>query len=528
MASVFDIPQALESINSGASRYDTTLTYPISGNVSGVNVGSGAASGLSTFQWQDSNLWWSPRLSYFVLDVTFLKAGGVPAISDYVAYADNFVSTLFSQIKTQINSRQLDIIDVPYVIDTALTYANQKKTFIQSWASMSHTGEGFMTRLKNTCANGGTVEIAFRPPVSLFDCKLLPPGAQFRVDFNWAPNAQMAFESIFTDITLGSSSNQYQVQVNNFGFYKATLAPSPQIPLPEAGVIDLCPTIVNQYFCNNTNQLKQNITLPSTTNRILAVLQDNYKSQITGSSSTGGGAQSYTPGIGTGWNPATSFSLTFTDQSSTLPFNCAINQMWLTLPELGVQLPNPVYTITALTAGNSTNPSQLVLNQQDIQRAYADFCTVTQGNACGDEGSVPIGSMDFLKAKANLMEIYNTFAAAILQPGTPENLQQLVLYDNSTNATNLSITPVGLTIAANANNGYQTARWGWAGRCPGPIFAFPVVRPEGKTVSTGNFNVTFNAAAANVVVSILCTYSMAISLQHVGNGLYSYSIVEGV
>lgn len=537
--SVFDLPQALESINAGASRYDCTQMYPISGNVASALVGAGSASGLSTFQWSDSNLWWSPVLSYFVLQVKFLKANGAPATTDYVAYCDNFVDTLFSQIKFSINGRQLDIIDQPAIIGTALTYANNRKSFIESWDSMSHVGEGFMTRLKNTVANGGTLEIAFRPPISVFAAKLLPPGAQFKVDFNWAPNANAAFESVFTDVVIGTGSNQFQIQVDSFSFYKTTLAPASALALPEAGVIDLSSTIIQQYFLNSGSQLKQNITMPSTTNRILVCCQDQYRTQLTGGVATDGGNQLYTPGVGTGWNPATSFSFAFTDSTNAVPFNAPISQLYLTLPEIGVQLPNPVYTFNTVTAGTATVPSVLVMNQADIARAYADFCTVCQGTSEGVEGSVPLGTMNYLDGAAtaavaplggaSLNLISSTMANSALRTGDPNNSQRAVLSELS-GAANLTMTPVGKTIALSNLGGiaYQTGRWGWSGRCPGPIFAFPIVRPEGKAISTGNLNITFGASIKNVVINVLCTYSMALSCQHVGNGLYSYQINEGI
>lgn len=552
--SVFDLPQALESINAGASRYDCTQMYPISGNITTTYVGTGSASGLTTFQWSDSNLWWSPALSYFVLQVKFLKAAGAMAYTDYVAYCDNFVDTLFSQIKFSINGRQLDIIDQPAIIGTALTYANNRKSFIESWDTMSHIGEGFMTRLRNTVANGGTLEIAFRPPISIFAAKLLPPGAQFKVDFNWAPNANAAFESVFADVVIGTSTNQFQLQINSFSFYKATLAPAQSLKLPEAGVIDLSSTIIQQYFLNGGPQLKQNITMPSTTNRILVCFQDQCKTQIAGSATTGGGSQAYTPGVGTGWNPATSFSFAFSDTTTIpVPFSVPLQNLYLNLPELGVQIPNPVYAFTPVTVGTGGTAavgSLLVMNQADITRAYSDFCNICQGTSEGVEGSVPLGSMDFLAggatpilagvsgASINVASYATTAGYAqpvlALSPGDPNNPQRAVINDFSITVTtpnpNLSFTPVGKTVAiANLNSlAYQTGRWGWLGRCPGPIFAFPVIRPEGRSVSTGNLNVTFGASVAGIVANVLCTYSMALSVQHVGNGLYAYTINEGV
>lgn len=541
--SVFDLPQALSSINGSANKYNVDQLYPVSGNISNSYVGSGSASGITKFQWSDSNLWWSPVLSYFQLQVTFLKGGNTtPVATDYVAYADNCVSTFWTNIQSQVGSKNLDLIDNVAVMDTALSYSNQTQNFLKTWASMSHIGEPFSTRLRNTTTNGtagASMEFSFRPPLSLFQCKCLPPGVQFTIQFNWAASAIGAFESLYQDISIGTGAQQFQVRIDSFSFFKASLNPSPLAMLPQSGVIDLCPTVAQQYFSNNTNSLKQNITIPATTNRLLVVVQDiNTQTNTTT-------AQVYnncTPGAGlTGYNPITSFAAAYSNNSSTntIPFSIPLQNLYITLPELGVQLPSPIY--------NFGSPGKI----GDWVRAYTDWCAITQG--LSDEtksiGSVPFGSFDISQPITQVIITATSPNADACAAGDPSNPQQATLYANGTTfttggsgAANYTLAPPpfgsnsnvvyvasGSTSAAGPVNAFsQTNRYGWLGRCPGPIFAFPVVRPENKTVSTGTLNLTFAGSPASVVVTVLSTYSMAIQLTHLGNGLYEYNLVEGI
>jgi len=222
----FHLDQEFESINGGAARYDVSQMYPVSGNIASADVGTGAASGLTTFQWQDSTGWWSPQNSYFLLQLQFTAGGtnGIPGSlgtspTNNVTYCDNFVHTLFTQIQSQIDSRPLDTVNTPHIIDTALTYSKAHNNFLKTWGSLTRVGEPLATRIKNvkvtstanTLAGGGTnglIDVVFRPPISLFDCKVLPPGAQFRVDFNWASSAILAFESVDGSIAIGNTAAQ--------------------------------------------------------------------------------------------------------------------------------------------------------------------------------------------------------------------------------------------------------------------------------------------------------------------------------
>lgn len=504
--SVFELSETLESINGGAARYDMQQLYPISGNIAANTVvGQGQASGLTTFQFQSgSSNWWSPCNSYFSLILKFVEGGAVP--TDAIAYADNFVCTLFSQLQSYINSQPLDTINTPHLIDTALTYSNAKANFIKTWGSLTRVGEPLTTRVRNLQQNSGLVEVIFRPPLSLMDVKLMPPGAQFRIDFNWAANGINAFESIYRSVTWNTSfsdttANTVSIGVQGFSFYMASVNPGNNVPLPDRGVIDLSPCTATQYFCNTGNTLKQNITLPSTTNKILIGFQDINPCIVTTSP-----PNDNICGVGNGYNPATSFSAIFTTASATTnnqtftTNTTSLQQLWLSLPELGIQEPQPIYTFSGI---------------QDFARAYSDFCHITQGTYTQCEGSIPFGSFA-TNAGVTIIAPSSMGTGTAFQYGDINNPQQYPYIAAGSN----NVPP------SNVYN--QTARWGWLGRIPGPIFAFPVVRPEGKTVSVGTLNAMFNTTVISVAATVMSEYCMAIVLEHQGNGYYKYSLVEGV
>lgn len=506
--SVFDLSETLESINGGCSRYDMSQMYPISGNVSGTIGGSsGNAKGLTTFQWQDST-WWSPCQSYFLLTCVFSTGATTSGTAVNNAYADNFAPTLFSQINTLVNSRPLDTVNTPWLIDTALTYANAHNSFLKSFGSLTRVGEPLSTRIRNTQQNGGVVQVAFRPPVSIFDVKLLPPGAQYRIDFNWAPSGILAFETVNGSVTWGTGADQVSISISEFSFYKATVTPGPNVDLPERGVIDLNPCQAMQYFLNSGDTLKQNITLPGTTNKILIGFQDiNSSSVVTPSANNTLPPADYYSGIGNGYNPATSFTNTFTNVTSANPTFTAntknLSTLWIDLPELGIQEPKPIYNFNS--------------GITDYMRAYSDFCHVTQGTKNNEEGSIPFGSM------ATDLGV-TIIAPAATVAGNIVAFQ----YGDINNTQQYPFIGAGSATVPNKNAYNQTARWGWLGRCPGPIFAFPVVRPQGKYVTTGTLNVTTTGNVTSMSATIIASYSMALVCTRQPSGYYSIDVVEGV
>jgi hypothetical protein len=527
----FHLDDFLESVNHGVNRYNLDQIYPVSGNVNNT-VGTGSASGVSSFQFAEYSNWWSPSASYFIARCEFNKgqaSGGGILKADYTTYADNFIMTLFTQITTLINSQPLDTIaTAPWIVDTALTYSNAHNNFLKTYGSLTRVGEALSTRLLNVTQNSGIVEVVFRPPVSLFDVKCLPPGAQFRIDFNWASSSQLAFESLlYNSVPIGTATGQFNIAVRSLSFYKASISPGPEVPLPQRGIIDLCPCSINQYFGAGTNQLQQNITLPGTTNRILVVFQDVNNVAITSGTTplAISAAGNLASGVGGGYNPATSFTVLFTSQAASPPLPTTalaqITNLWLSLPEIGATEPKPIY--------------QFDTKFTDLERAYSDWAHTCQGTHSNMEGSIPYGSPTYDLTTINYVG-YNAASPAVLQSvftqaGNINNPQQ-VNYQVWESAASLVLQPTNTAGASNLFN--QTTRWGWAGRCPGPIFAFPVVRTDGSKITAGTINATFGAytgTSANPVnfsMTVLASYSQALAVEHMGNGQYSYQLVTGV
>lgn len=558
---LFHLPQELESLTGGAARFDCTEIYPISGNINqpaGTYIGSGQASGNVTFQFgSGSSVWWSPAMSYFRMQLAAVKrtasAESAPVLSDKVALCDNFVATLFQKISLQINSKVLDTIDNVPVMDTALHYANCKKGFLDSFGSLTWLNVPFETRLINTCNNvkaatGETfsvIEVIFRPCLSLFDVKLLPPGAQYTLIFNMAASAANAWESLYGDVTTGLLQNQFNLRITSFSLFQSVITPSMQVQYPESGIIDLSPAILNQYYLNQGNTLKQNITLPSTTNRVLVCMQDtstsNFRPTFVGAATDG--TSDIQTGIGRGFNPVTNFGLLAYGGTSASGatvaennfYNRMLSTLWLNLPELGASMPNPVYNFSD--------------NVSDTFRAYSDFCHVTQGTIGGWEGSIPYGTL------AQAQGLHTAFTSSdesvsVFNTGTYNpQLPALIFKGGATTATttfasnsgtatrSYAVTIAAPSLPATQPTAWQAAKYGWVGNKT--IFAFPVIRPEGKPVSVGTLNATFksysdlgaNASGSNVnsvVFNVISSYSMVLQLTHQGSGIYHYEVAEGI
>lgn len=520
---IFDMSDNLESINNGSNQYYLNQIFPISGNVANnTPVGTGSASGQTTFQFEESANWWLPSQSYFVMRLKFAngtaEAPGVinntatlGTANSLITYCDNFICTLFTQITSRINNQTLDTVTTPWIVDTALGYSKAHWNFIKSFSSMTRMGEGLQTRLLNVSQNNGVVEVTFRPPISLFDVEKLPPGAQFRIEFIWAASAILAFEALQRNpVQIGTTDATYnQVYVQEFSFYKASVQHAPSVQLPKTGVIDLTPSIANQYYLTGGTQMQSQLPLPGTTNRILVVFQDMNNQIITPTTSFATIPFNKTTGVGGGYNPATSFSSIFTNVASantTFANTVSLSQLWIAIPEIGISEPKPQYNFT----GNNT----------DMMRAYCDWAHVCQGTYSNYEGSLPYGNNDPSKGTQILSINPDTPANTRIQAGDNNNYQQFNAWVSTTPSPDAAIE----TLAYN-----QTSRWGWSGSRPGPIFAFPVVRPENKQVSQGILYVTLTGQCISIAATVIATYSMAIAVEDVtGNGLYSYRLVTGV
>ena len=525
----------------------TTKTILPDGSMpNGISVGTGAASGVTTFQWSDNVSWWSPCNSYFFMRLRFTKAGGnIPILNangqldpaELVTYADNFPSTFFSNIQTYIENDPVDDLTQPWVVDQVLTYSGAKKDFLDTFGSLARVGEPLQKRLLNVYGNGnssgGVIEVCYRPPCSIYSTHLLPPGAKHRIDFTWNQSIVNAFESLIGSIDIGDNAGQYNIKIDNFYFYKATCRPAPLLQLQPNGVIDLACAGINQYTIPNSSQWQQNITMKSTTNRVYIVFQDNNQTPRVTNINTATTSPYLSDetairymGYGTGWTPITSFSKSFSTTSNLNPdvpvYLAELSQLYLQISDLSLQLPKPTY-----------NFSQ---NGNDYVRAYMDWASQTVGTKYNDTGSVPFGygirgSTTTLNTTATLNNQGCTIIApnfqvngvttATYKVGNPSNNQQL----NLITSANTNFEVIGTNPSYYA---FQTSEYGWLARHPGPIFCFNVCRPAGKKISKGDVNVSFTNSVNSVIMSVIYCYSRALAVSKLPDGNYSYQLVEGV
>lgn len=504
--SLFEIQEQPRSINGGAVRYDIRQLYPVSAAITNARPGvNGAATGITTFQWNDDVNYWIPAASYFTIRGHFLDGSGnalarpplgPASTATPVAYVDNWPSVLFQQIQAFCNSSSLELLQNPPQADTALLYSSVDRTWLKSFASASGVGEGFQTRALNsaqfgTAAVGTTnyneVVATWRPSISLFDCaEAIPPGAQWRVDFSWSNTAeQNMIESLASNVVV----TDFTFTIDEFTFYKATVVPDPMLELPTRGIIELNPVQVNVYPLTGTNQLQVNVPLKNTTHRVLVACQDNNT------------ANSLACGQN-GLKPITSFGAAFS--SGATDFTAYISNLYMSFPELGYQAPNPTYSLTAGSAAGS---------KSEWARAYADWITICKGSTGGYEGSVPFGAFDTGIGTAILRPLETV--TPVMQVGDPNNDQQ---YWNVSTAT----------AAVAATVGAQFARWGWLGRCPGPIFAFPVIRPPDKMITNANMQLTLSASATSVNVFVISSYSKILMIQKDEMGRNRFDLLDGL
>lgn len=496
--SQFNIPDEPRSLNGGAVKYDMRQMLPTTAFISNSRPGvSGSAQGITTFAWDDPALYWVPSLSYFTVRGHFLDgAGNALARNSLLGYCDNWVSTLFQQIQIFLNSNSLELLQNPPQADTALAYSSMDRTYLKSFASASGVGEGLMTRFLNSAqfgtaavsaSNYNEVVASWRPALSIFDCTYsIPPGAQWRIDFSWANTAE---QNMIESVTAKIAGTDYTFILDSFYFYKATTMPDPSIPLPMKSFIDLNPIQVNTYTITGTNNAQLQITLPYTANRMLIGFQDTN------------GANNLQHGQN-GLKPITSFAAAFSNGATD--FASYIQNFYVNFLDLGYQAPNPTYNFTA---GNAAGA------KSEWDRAYADWIAICRGCSGGYEGSVPFGAFDSGINAAVLRPLETV--TPVMTIGDPSNDQQL--WDAST-----------ATTAVAATNGNQTARWGWLGRIPGPIFAFPLIRPPETFVSRANAQISFSGNVTSVTMYVMTSWTLGITIERDRSGRSTFSIVQGI
>jgi hypothetical protein len=492
---VYDIPDQLRAINCGSVKYDIRQQFPVTAAVGGTRPGvSGATTGITTFQWKDDVLHWIPALSYFVVRGHFLDgSGNALARTSFVSYADNWCSTLFSQIQVFLDSSSLELLQFPAQADTAIVYSSVDKTWLKSFGTSSGLGEGFMKRCLNSAqfgtaavgaSNYNEVTATWRPALSIFDCAYaLPPGPQWRIDFSWSSSGE---QNLIESASAQTAGTNYTFVLDEFTLYKATVMPDPTMDMrPDRAVIELHPVQVNPFQLTAGTQMQVNVPLPATCHRMLICAQDNNT------------VNSFAAGSN-GVHPITSFAGAFSNGATD--FSSYIQNLFVNLTELGVQYPNPTYTLTAGSAAGS---------KSGWERAYADWIAICRGAAGGYEGSVPFGNFD---SGVGVFQNQPLASTPTITVGDPENDQQQWIGSTTAGAP---------TTAATA-----TARYGWLGRCPGPIFAIPVVRPPGKIVTNANMQLTMSGNVTAVSVFVVASYTIALAIQRTAAGSWAYTIVR--
>lgn len=493
---LFDLADQPRDINGGADSLTYTQMFPQTSAIGGTRPGvSGASTGVTTFQHQDSSRWWVPSQSYYVIRGHFLDgAGNALARDSGISYCDNWVSALFSQIQYFVDSKSVELLQNLPVADTAMLYSTADRSYLKSFASASGVGESLVTRQLNSAqfgtaavspTNYNEVVATWRPACSLFDTPgALPPGGLWRCDFSWAANGEQ--EMIQSTLGPAIAGVDFVFVLDEFTMYCCTVMPDPEILLPESGIVELSPYASNIYMLTGGNTLQANIPLQASTNRILICFQDN---NVVNNLAAGQN----------GLKPVTQFTAAMSNGGAD--FSSYIQTMYISLPALGVQQPNPSY---GLSAGDAAGA------KSGWSRAYADWVNCCRGSSGGYEGSIPFGAYD------------SGIGAAVLEPLALTPVMQVGDPSNSGQAWLVSATG-GAGAGATAAN--QTARHGWLGS---PIFGFPIVRPPGVGVNTANLNVTFSGNVTSGLIHVISLYSMALVVTRQQNGQYKYDIVRDV
>jgi hypothetical protein len=500
--SVFELPQQFRLVNGGAQKYDIRQQFPLTSAISGQRPGvTGPAVGLTTFQWQDSNDWWIPSLSYFVLRGHFLDGSGNALArppTGVIGYADNWPALLWSQIQMFCNSQTVELLQNSAQADTAVAYSSVDRTFLKTTATASGMGEALQKRILNSAqfgtagvgaSNYNEVTATWRPALSLFDCsEALPPGAQFRIDFSWALGGEQAM--IESAIGAKLAGTDYTFTLDELTMYRATVAPDPLlVELPMQGLVEMNPVQVNTYQLTGGTSLQINSPMPSTCNRVLIAFQDNNSANNLAHGQNG-------------LKPLSNFALRFSNGASDLA--STIQNLYCSFTDLGYQAPNPTYAFTSLASAGA---------RSGFERAYQDWVSICRGSSGGYEGSLPFGNADTgVGAQVNAPLL--TGGGPIIQAGDPDNDQQFAIWTNGAGASTYTATSAA-----------ATSLYGWLGRMP--IFAFPVVRPAGKLVSTMTVSLQLTSAVTSIQMFVIMSYSAALAVDRRPDGKYDYQVVRG-
>ncbi len=393
--SLFRPPKHRRQYQGGAESFTVVQQTPDSGAVTNARVGSGAASGRTTFTLRGGSRWLLPSETYFRLQV-LITGGGAGLnnclINRQLTYAENWPSALFSAARLYLNGALLEETLFPAITDTAAKVSGAQRGWLQSFASGGGYGESWSQRIAQlapraiaTAAAGGndslngqataTIEACFRPPSSFWNTAYSILGNEWRCEFVWDPQGEYGMVDASTLILptteaicvaqnapgvpaagIAPGNAQYTCTVQAFDMFVATTMPMPETPLPKMIPLDLSPIQCQQQQIT-TNQSTFNFTVRPSTYRIGFVWQRTSQAGLVSSYS------------------ATRFGIP--PELKAFRWNSA---------ELGLQAPNPDYAFSGAVASVSRQGAQ-----GDLRRAYMDFCQASQGQNGCDEGSLPFG-----------------------------------------------------------------------------------------------------------------------------------------
>lgn len=529
--SIFDLDTAIPSNTGGAADVSYVRVVPEGGSVaqqSGQYVGSGL--GTTTFNIPASK-WYSPAMSNFVLTMSVgrISGGALSAVGadDYVALCDNFIDTFFTQIQTNLNSSSLESITFPHIVSTATQYTNATKNYNSTLGSMSGVGMPFMTRYKQLLSNNGSssptiVEVEFRPPAGFWNIHKLPPGISSQTIFNWSTDPQ-CFECPLFNVVMGTATGQYNIQIQQFVLNLATLLPAPGVPLPQEGLITLTSATVIRNNASNTTELSVPVSAPAACNRVMIALQDTNTSSFASgwavdNAST---AVNIKYGAASGPFPATAFANAFSTYGATALADARASSLQRVQVQAGSRaiMPSPVYNFQG--------------GERDKKRAFADFCTITQGSGKADTGALAYGNDNMDVGIPLFVLDSTTLNESVVNEGdenaieVPKIKRKAAGHSWTTSTVPYSglTAPIAITPVATGGvtlNGSTTFKFssltGWIGKYP--VFPFDIVRLPGEECGNIQLNVAFTHAPASIAAYTVMLFDMAIKCTRRADGQY--------
>lgn len=574
----------LHSTNGGAISMTVQDQQSDQGAVIGRPGVGGSARGTTswTIRTDPRFIVWSE--CYFSLRGFFTDASATPLVGlglpnlgtvaspAQIACCDNWPSTLFNNIKLLLNGEGVEQCQYPAQIDTVATYSVATNSFLKSYGSASGVGESLKARIAaagvqprgDTPLAGGTnagrVVATWRPPLSIFNTSnAIRGGSQWKIQFAWSATAeQNVCESAGVDQLFSATGNSgfplpaiagtdYLFFIEYFNFNIATVLPDPIVAVPRQMIIDLTPCAAYQLNIVNASGGSFNVSIPTTTFRIAAAMQNNDNTNNTARVpfSTAAGVN--------GIFPITNFVLGL---SNTAGANTLLQgaPSWLTQfsigsVQLGFTIPNPIYTFTTQDSKGGFSQVTRIISKEDLSRAYRDFIQSSSGDHGLCEGGLSFGNLDTgvpinsvgVSLAANggagafsALQVGDaTGGAAAFPPGwftfaDPQNNNATDYVANQ--VSNVAGKVPGVTggtigpalIATNAiqrsvaPKNLNMATYGWLGRFP--ILSLPIVKSVSASLSQIDVRYTMSSAPSSAIMYIFAYYTACIVINYGPNG----------